>query len=94
MPPDYYKTKMEEKIRIPVDNKISFMYSEFGCIVDYLIKTYGRDKFLEYMKRLTTDSHNEEVFKNVYSEDFDNFIGNFKKHVKDSGTQMKGEPNR
>lgn len=46
MPPEYFKTKKEDKIKPDVKYRITFMYSEFACIVDYLIEQYGKDKYI------------------------------------------------
>jgi len=50
MPPKYFKTGKEDDIKLEVKFRIAFMYSEFACIVDYLVTTYGKDKLLQYMK--------------------------------------------
>lgn len=81
MPPDYFKTKNEDKTSLRVENRIPFMYSEFACIVDYLIATYGKDKFLIYMKSMTKDTDNDKVFREVYKIDFDRFIKDFRQFV-------------
>jgi len=57
------------------------MYSEFACIVDYLIVNNGKDKFLTYMKRLLNDNDHDKVFKEIYGVDFDKFLLDFKKFV-------------
>jgi hypothetical protein len=81
MPPDYFKTKNEDKIALKVENRIPFMYSEFACIVDYLIANFGKDKFLIYMKSLIKDKDNDKIFKEVYKVDFDKFIIDFRQFV-------------
>ncbi len=81
MPPDFFKTKDEDKIKLNVENRIPFMYSEFACIVDYLITKYGKDKFLVYMKKLISDTDHDKIFKQIYEIDFDKFLTDFKEHV-------------
>lgn len=81
MPPEYYRTKDEEKIKLDFDNSIAFVYSEFACIVDYLIQNYGFDKFLTYMKMLIDNPDNDIAFKEIYNTDFEEFISEFKRYV-------------
>ena len=84
MPPEYFKTRKEDKIRLDVNMRIPFMYSEFGCIVSYLIEHYGREKFLIYMKSLIKDGNNKEIFKNIYGADFENVLYDFRKSATQS----------
>lgn len=81
MPPEYYGTRDEEKIKLDFDNSIAFVYSEFACIVDYLIQKHGFEKFLTYMKQLIDNPDNNEVFKQIYNMDFGKFISEFKEYV-------------
>ena len=82
MPPEYFKTKKEDTIKLDVKYRITFMYSEFACIVDYLIEQYGKDKFLSYMKELTHDDKHNNVFKDIYGIDFSKCIQDFRESVK------------
>ena len=82
MPPEYYKTNKEDEVNINVEYKIAFIYSEFGCIVDYLVKTYGKEKFIKYIKALLEENDNESQFKKVYSRDFNEVISEFREYVK------------
>ena len=81
MPPEYFKTNKEDEININVKYKIAFIYSEFGCIVDYLVKTYGKEKFIKYIKALLEENDNESEFRKVYSRDFNEVISEFKEYV-------------
>ena len=81
MPPFDFKTKRESKINLNVKYRITFMYSEFACIVDYLIIKYGKDKFLLYMKTLIRGNDHTEIFKKIYGFDFDETIAEFLKYV-------------
>ena len=81
MPPDFFKTKKEDQVKLDVPLRIAFMYSEFACIVDDLIETYGKEKLLVFMKSLLKDSDLRWVFKQIYGLDFDQFIEHFKEHV-------------
>ena len=55
------------------------MYSEFACIVDYMVQAYGKEKFLQYMKGLLSSSDHDRIFKEIYGIDFENFLQDFKK---------------
>lgn len=57
------------------------MYSEFACIVDYLITKYGKDKFLLYMKTLIRGNNHNEIFKNIFGVDCDESIAEFLQNV-------------
>ncbi|MDR3626708.1 MAG: hypothetical protein P4L45_07735 [Ignavibacteriaceae bacterium] len=81
MPPEYFKTKKEDEVKLNVKYKAAFIYSEFGCIVDYLIMNYGREKFIQYMKALLEENDNEVVFSKIYSKSFKTVIIDFKKSV-------------
>ncbi len=81
MPPEYYGTRDEEKIKLDFDNSIAFVYSELACIVDYLIQKHGFEKFLTYMKQLIDNPDNNEVFKQIYNMEFEKFISEFKEYA-------------
>jgi len=84
MPPGDYKTHREKRTKINVDARIAFIYSEFGCIVDYLIESYGREKFQAYMEGLFINGNHDEVFKKIYGIDFVRFLEDFKTHIQKS----------
>jgi predicted SprT family Zn-dependent metalloprotease len=81
MPPKYFKTKREDQINVDVEHRVAFMYSEFACIVDYLIRTYGKDRFLSYMKELFNNRKHDSVFKNNYGIAFDECIRDSRESV-------------
>ena len=81
MPPEYFKTKKENEINLDVQYRIAFMYSEFACIIDYLIDKFGKDKFLSYIKELTTNSNHDQVFQNIYGVEFGKFIKDFRESI-------------
>ncbi|MCC7521903.1 MAG: hypothetical protein IT220_09745 [Flavobacteriaceae bacterium] len=76
-----FKTKNEDKTKLNVAYRITFMYAEFACIVDYLIETYGKEKLLLFMKKLLIESDNDKVFKEVYTIEFSQVIQNFRNQV-------------
>lgn len=81
MPPAVYKTRKEDDVRLDVPQRISFIYSEFACIVDYLVTKYGKDKFICYMKILLADQNNDKVFKEVYGIEFESYLADFRKLI-------------
>ena len=81
LPPDYYNTSDEDKVKLNMDNKTAFIYSEFGCIVDYLIKNYGKEKFMQYMTRLLDSYQPDKMFKDTYGIALDSCLRNFRKYV-------------
>jgi len=81
LPPFDFKTNREDKIKLNVKYRITFMYSEFACIIDYLVANYGKDKFLLYMKSLINSNDHDKIFKQIYGIDFDKFIKDFRQFV-------------
>jgi hypothetical protein len=79
--PNDFKTKNENITILNVKNPIAFIYSEFACIVDYLIQKYGKEKFILYLKELIKMNGNDEIFKNNYGVGFDETIIEFKKYA-------------
>jgi hypothetical protein len=77
MPPLDFKTRREDQVPLNVPYRITFMYSEFGCIVDDLVQQYGREKFLGYMKRLCETSDNEQAFREAFGMTFAAYIDDF-----------------
>ena len=86
LPPFDFKTNREDKVKLNVKYRITFMYSEFACIVDYLIVNYGKDKFLLYMKSLIKSNDHNIIFKQIYGIDFDKFIMDFRQFVAKNDT--------
>ena len=86
MPPNCFRTININKNEIKLDfetfeEKIGFIYSQFGCMVDYLITIYGKDTFLIYMKKLTKDGNHTKIFKQTFGIEFDAFLTDFKDYV-------------
>ncbi len=81
MPPKYFRTSNEHKVKVALKNSVTFMYSEFACVVDFLIETYGKEKFLIFMQKLTLNPKNDAIFREIYGIDFSEFSLSFKRHV-------------
>jgi hypothetical protein len=88
VPPLDFKTKNEDKIKLNVKYRITFMYSEFACIVDYLVINYGKEKLLTYVKKLLENSNNNEVFQAVYNIEFFMVIQDFKEQVNENENRL------
>ncbi len=81
LPPEYFRTKKQDQIKLDVKHRMAFVYSEFACIVDYLIKLYGKDKFLSYMKEFTVGNKHDNVFKRIYKIEFNKCIQDFRESI-------------
>lgn len=77
--PREFKTRSESRVSLQVSNRMAFIYSEFGCLVDFLVTEYGRDKFQQYMIRLLRESDHDALFEEIFYIDFETFILQFKK---------------
>jgi len=86
LPPFDFKTNREDKVKLNVKYRITFMYAEFACIVDYLVANYGKDRFLLYMKSLIKSNDHDKIFKQIYGIDFDKFIMDFRQFVAKNDT--------
>jgi hypothetical protein len=71
----------KSKIKLDLKNSVSFMYSEFACIVDYLILIYGKEKLILYIRKLSNNPDNNKEFKKIYGLEFSKAIQNFKNIV-------------
>lgn len=81
LPPKYFKTGKEKSVPIRAKNPIAFIYSEFACIVDYLIATEGKSKFITYMKRLLEGGDQDDIFREVYGKSIEDSLRQFKKQI-------------
>lgn len=80
-PPYLWKSNREDSIQLNISNPIAFKYSEFACIVDFLIERYGREKFDRYFKTLLRNTDHDAVFLEVFGLDFKVFLGEFLKKI-------------
>jgi hypothetical protein len=86
MPPEYFKTRREDDIRLNVKYRQTFIYSEYACMVDYLAEMYGRKKLLDYLKTLINDHDHDKVFRDTFGIDFEHFQTDFKKYASANNT--------
>ncbi len=78
MPPLWFGTEKEDRVEIDWQYRAAFCYSEFACIVEYLIHIGGKQKFLDYMKALMNDSNHDRVFMDVFGVEFDECLKDFR----------------
>ena len=83
-PPQFYETSQKDDIQLDVENRVTFMYSEFACIVNFLIERYGREKFHQYMTGLMVNKNHDNLFKKIYNISFTDFQDEFIEHVKNN----------
>jgi hypothetical protein len=88
-PPEYYATRKEGSVRLDVPYRIAFIYSEFACIVEYLIETGGRERFLAYMKALLEGEAHDRVFRRIYNNGLDDFLRRFREHAGNGPSRPK-----
>ncbi len=81
MPPELFGTQAEDQVHLDVEHRSPFAYSQFACMVDYLIEEYGRDSFDRYLAGLLGGARHDAVFGDVYGVDFGVFVSDFKQHV-------------
>ena len=79
--PQDFHTKREKQTKLDVKYRIGFIYSEYACIVDYLVEQYGRDEFIKYVKTIIKTCNPDKAFKNTYGLEFDDSIKAFKEYV-------------
>ncbi len=78
-----FKTRKEEKVVLDVPYRMTFIYAEFGCIVDYLVVKYGKEKLLIYVKTLLKENGNDQVFQNIYGMKFQVMLREFREYAKE-----------
>jgi len=88
MPPRKFHTRAENRVKLDVPYRMTFMYSEFACIVDRLVERYGRAKFLAYMKSQLERGDHDAVFREVFGVGFDEFIVEFRENAEETGAAM------
>jgi len=66
----------------PLPNKYAFIYSEFACLVDDIIKNYGKSKFLTYLTALLKEKDDKRVFKRTFGIEFNQYLDDFKNKIR------------
>jgi hypothetical protein len=83
-----FRRTPKEAAAFPVENRMYFAYSEYGMIVDDLIKTYGKDKFRSYLHTLLKTGSHDEVFQQSFGLPFDQYLEAFKARIVDSTAEL------
>jgi hypothetical protein len=83
MPPDVYRTSGEDDVPLAVDDRMTFMYCEFACIVDDLAARYGRETFFAYVTALMDDRDHDAVFRQAFGIGFDEYLDTFLQRVEE-----------
>ena len=78
LPPDLYETSAEDQIPLRVKYRKTFMYSEFACIVDDLVRKFGQTTYLQYMKELLSATDHDAVFKTFFGVEFSDYLVRFR----------------
>lgn len=84
MPPAYFKTALEDTVPLAVRYRQTFIYSEFACIVEWLVNTEGMDKLLQCLQILLDGGEENTSFKTVYGRDGERLVAEFRQHVQQS----------
>lgn len=82
VPPDDWGTivrKQRKSIRdLPLENKMWFIYAEFGCLVDRLLETCGRDEFQRFLRATLTERDISKTFERVFGIGYEGFLKAFR----------------
>lgn len=78
MPPALFGTAGQDTIKLDLEYPLTFMYSEFACIVEDLIDRGGRELFLEYMKALFENRDHDQVFQRFFHIPFFQYLQDFR----------------
>lgn len=90
MSPNDYGTNKEDGVALNIENRIGFIYSEFACIVEYLIHRGGQETFITYLKDLIKRGNTYSIFKEHYEIEFDAFIDEFVTYVQRGSNKLVG----
>ncbi len=84
-PPDDFGKKRGDRAALDVQNRSAFLYSEFACLVEALIESYGEEKFEAYLRRLMRGRRSGAAFSETFRTDFDAFLRSFQAALGDRG---------
>jgi hypothetical protein len=87
MPPDVYRTSGEDDVPLEVDDRMTFMYCEFACIVDDLVARYGRETFFAYVATLMDQDDHGAAFRETFGVGFDDYLDGFRARVEAGACQ-------
>ncbi len=78
MPPGLFGTAGEDDVELATEDRMTFMYCEFACIVEDLVARYGREVFFGYVKALMEDGDHDAVFREAFGMGFDGYLEGFR----------------
>jgi predicted SprT family Zn-dependent metalloprotease len=90
MPPEVFGTAGEDGVRLDTEDRMTFMYSEFACIVEDLVARYGRETFFAYVKSLMEESDHDAVFLEAFDTEFDSYLVGFRSRVEEAAGRVSG----
>jgi hypothetical protein len=85
MPPPLFGTRAGDRVELRVKYPDAFVYSEFACLVDYLVETRGRDTLRGYLERLIAGERQAAAFEASYAMSLDRAVDEFLQHVRGDG---------
>jgi hypothetical protein len=89
--PRDFATRKEDATVLKVPYKAAFVYSEFACIIDDLMDSFGREKVLAYIKALLNESDDMELFRATFGQTFGDYLSSFQRRIS-QGTQINPLP--
>jgi len=84
MPPGVYRTDGEDDVPLGVEDRLTFMYSEFACIVDDLAARHGHGTFFRYVRALMDEGDHDAVFRDAFGIGFAEYLEQFRARVRDA----------
>jgi hypothetical protein len=72
-----WQMEPRQSLEFPLADKYYFIYAEFGCMVEDLMNTYGRDRFDIYFHDLLKGGREDRVFRAVFGVDFEDYLRSF-----------------
>ena len=84
MPPGVYRTSGEDEVRLDVADRMTFMYSEFACIVEDLVAQHGREAFFGYVIALMDEDDHDAVFRQAFHTGFASYLAAFRSRVEEA----------
>jgi hypothetical protein len=77
-----FTSKGESVKKCKVPKKYKFAYSEFAYIIDDMINQYGKEKFIDFLKKSLQSDDFYILFKGIYKKNFPQYLTDFKERIK------------
>jgi len=72
-------------VPLQVQFRKGFIYSQFACLVDFLVQQHGQDRFLAYVRELLHDRNHASAFRRLYGVDFATEVERFRRAAQTAG---------